>query len=126
MSGVDATTGKILDGFPHVEQSIAKIFSTFISERVQREWFGSPGNAILGQTATPQNILRWATVIWALIDLFEPRFRVTSFVPKSVSASGTFDLEIIGEYRPYAHLDWQQATMFVSVQDGVALMKSAA
>ena len=73
---VNATTGAPLDGFEHVEQSLNKIFTTRQGERVMREWFGNPGLRLLGENATPLTVLLWFTILWTLIELFEPRYRV--------------------------------------------------
>lgn len=119
MAGINATTGELLEGFAHVEQSIAKLVTTPVGERVMREWVGNPGTRLLGETATPSVILRWATILWALIELFEPRFKVLAFLPNDLDRLGAFDLTIVGEYRPFAHLSWVQAKLFISVRDGV-------
>jgi phage baseplate assembly protein W len=126
MSGVDAQTGKILGGFEHVEQSLGKIITTPVGSRVMREWFGNPGLRLLGENMTQSDILRWFATLWAVIELFEPRFRVRKFMVNSLSANGAADFTMDGDYRPYAHLDWEQAQAFVSVSDGVVRIESAA
>lgn len=126
MSGVNADTGKELDGFEHVQQSLGVIFSTRQGERVLREWFGNPGLKLLGQNATPQTFLVWLNTLWMLTALFEPRFRITKFAVDSVDRLGFADIGLDGEHRPYAHLDWTQARAFVSISDGRVTLESAA
>lgn len=125
MAGIDSRTGKPLDGFAHVEQSLDKIITTHLGERVTKEWFGNPGTKLLGETATPSIILQWVTIIWSLVELFEPRFKIKRFQPNSIDRGGTFDLTMVGEYRPYAHLDWVQAELFISIQNGSVVLSAA-
>lgn len=127
MAGVDSRTGKRLEGFAHVEQSLGKIFSTPQGSRVMREWLGNPGLVLLGrENATEKTLLLWCTIQWMLVELFEPRFRVTQFVLNDLDRRGWPDFTIYGEYRPYAHLDWEQAALFVSVQDGAVTVRPGA
>lgn len=118
MSGVDRDAGGVLDGFTHVQQSLEVIFTTRQGERVMREWFGNPGLKLLGENATPQTVLLWFTTLWVLVELFEPRFRITKFVVNDIERTGFADFTLEGEHRPYAHLDWTQASAYVSVVDG--------
>lgn len=126
MAGIDAETGAVLGGFAHVEQSIGKIVTTMLGERTMHEWFGNPGTKLLGENATERVILTWTTILWTLVELFEPRFRIIRFSPNDISRDGGIDFTIHGEYRPYAHLAWQQAQVFVSVTDGVVKVSNAA
>lgn len=125
MAGVDATTGKPLDGFDHVQQSLGKIFTTPQGTRVMREWFGNPGLRLLGEPENDRTVLMWYTVLWMLIELFEPRYRVTQFKVNDLDRMGFGDFTIEGQYRPYAHLDWVQAQSFVSIKDGVVTLGAA-
>lgn len=125
MAGVNAQTGKRLEGFAHVEQSIEKILTTAQGERVMREWFGNPGLRLLGENLTPQTILLWYSICWTLIELFEPRFRITRFEVPDADRLGQLGATMVGEYRPYGHLDWQQAALFVSVTDGSVRVRQA-
>lgn len=120
MAGIDAATGEVLDGYDHVLQSIEKIVTTAQGARPMREWFGNPGIRLLGENATQANILLWFNITWMLVELFEPRFRVSQFQINDIDRLGFTDFTINGEYRPYAHLDWEQAAAFVSV-DGTSV-----
>lgn len=125
MAGVNSVTGKSLDGFDHVQQSIGKILTTRQGERVMREWVGNPGLKLLGENATERTVLQWFTIVYMLIELFEPRFRIRRFVVNDVTRLGTADFTIDGEYRPYAHLDWVQAQAYVNVSNGVVTIGDA-
>lgn len=123
---LDATTGKLLEGFGEVQQSLEKILTTPQGARLQREWFGNPGLQLLGQNMTPQTILLWYTIVWTLVELFEPRFKIKRFATTDADRLGELGATIIGEHRPYAHLDWQQAAVYVSVSDGSVRVRSGA
>lgn len=125
MAGINAQTGAMLDGFGHVEQSIDKIITTMLAERVMREWVGNPGTRLLGENAGERTILAWATIIWTLVELFEPRFKIRRFQLNEIDRVGGLDLTIVGDYRPYAHLSWEQAELFISVVDGVVKVATA-
>lgn len=124
MVGINADTGEVLGGFAHVEQSIDILITTMLSERVMREWVGNPGTKLLGETASEKLVIAWVTIIWALIELFEPRFKITRFQPNDITRPGSIDFTILGSYRPYAQLNWSQAELFVSITDGVVKVTS--
>lgn len=118
MAGMDATTGKLLDGVDHVVQSVEKIFTTSLGSRIMREWFGNPGVRLLGENPTERTILRWWAVTWACLEIFEPRFRVKTFQLLDANRLGGINIRLVGEYRLLAHLDFVQAELFVSPSDG--------
>lgn len=118
MAGMDAATGKVLDGVDHVVQSVEKIFTTSLGSRIMREWFGNPGIRLLGENLTERTILRWWAVTWACLEIFEPRFRVKTFQLIDANRLGGINIRLVGEYRLLAHLDFVQAELFVSLSDG--------
>jgi phage baseplate assembly protein W len=125
MAGVNSLTGKPLTGFEEVEQAIKKLITTPQGSRVEREWVGNPGLRLLGENMTERTILVWYNIIWLLLEVFEPRFRIVRFDIENAGRLGDLDTIVIGEYRPYAHLNWQQATLYISVQDGVVRLRAA-
>jgi len=124
MVGINVETGQVLSGFAHVEQSIDVLMTTMLGERVMREWAGNPGTRLLGENGSERVVLAWVTVIWALVELFEPRFKIRRFQPNEITRVGSIDFTILGDYRPYAHLEWTQAELFVSVTEGVVKISS--
>jgi uncharacterized protein len=106
MAGIDRRTGKLLDGFAHVAQSIEVIFTTRLGERVQRRWFGSPITTMLGKSLTPATVLRFFTYLVVAIEVWEPRYKVTRIVPGSNALGevrkGNFSFVVEGIYRPRA------------------------
>jgi len=125
MAGVNATTGKVLDGFDHVIQSVDKILNTPQGARVMREWFGNPGLKLLGKNMTEDTIILWFNTVYMLIEIFEPRLRVIGFAVEDLDRLGFAEFRMDVEYRPYAHLDWQQSVLFVSIQDGQVSLRSS-
>lgn len=125
MSGVDGSTWAVIDGFDHVQQSLETIITTHQSERVMREWFGNPGLRLLGENATQGTILLWFTIVYALVELFEPRFKITDFVVEDINRLGFAAFTMNGDHRPYAHLNWSQASAYVSVRDGQVTINQA-
>lgn len=110
MAGIDRRTLRVLDGWPHVVQSIEVILTTRIGARVMRRTFGSAVPGLLGRPLTPRTILRYATAIIVALELWEPRFRirqVTFPTPSNNPDSlrlGKLRIVMLGEYRPRAHL----------------------
>lgn len=126
MAGVNNETGKPLDGFEHVQQSLGVLFSTPQGSRVMREWYGNPGLGLLGKrNVTERTLLLWSTILWMLCELFEPRFSITRIAPDSIDRLGWPGFTLEGEHRPYAHLDWEQAALFVSVEGDSVRVRSA-
>jgi len=126
MPGMNALTGRPLDGMDHLVQSIEDAFSTSVGSRILREWYGNPGIRLLGENVTERTILRWWTITWACLELFEPRFRVRYFQLLRADRLGAIEVLMKGEYRPYAHLEFEQATLYVSLSDGAVSVVSAA
>lgn len=118
MAGINAETGKAIDGFDEVQQSIEVILTTPQGTRVMREWFGNPGLKLLGENMTQDTIMKWWSITYALIELYEPRFEITQFDVESMNRDGTTGPAFSGRYRPYALADFVQARAFVSVSDG--------
>lgn len=123
-TGIDRRTGKVLSGWPHVQQSLGVIFTTFFGERMMRRWFGSFVPKLLGQNMAPSTILRFWSAICVAVDLWEPRYRITRIVPLGNPDSmraGDLGFRIDGEYRPRGHLgDATPATGIASFTIGAS------
>ena len=125
MPGMDRRTGRMLDDMDHIAQSIETIMTTRIGERVMREWFGTPPNAILGQAMTQPEIMRWWTIIYAAITMFEPRFIPRGLTIEKAERTGKLQMVMQGEYRPFAHLNFRQSAVFIAVSaSGVVVRKA--
>jgi hypothetical protein len=76
-NGMDRKTGKLKQGWAHVEQSLEVIFMTHFHERVLRGWVGSFVPRLLGESIVPGIITRFFWSIISAIELFEPDYRIT-------------------------------------------------
>ena len=101
--GLDATTGGILTGFPHVLQSLQDIFTTRFGERIMREWYGSLVPSLLGRLITPQEVTPWFSAICSAIEQWEPRYRISRIHVVKVTRDGQLHFYFEGEYRPRAN-----------------------
>lgn len=104
MAGIDARTGQLLEGWPHVVQSVGILITTMLGSRVMRRYVGSVATLMLGKLVNRRNMLRLMQSIAVAIDLFEPRFKVKSITPTTLDRTGKVSLVIEGEYRPRGHL----------------------
>jgi phage baseplate assembly protein W len=106
--GVDRRTGRLLTGWDHVLQSLQVIFITRLGDRIMRRTFGSAIPGLLGQSLTPQTLLKFYTAIAIAVELWEPRFRVRLIAyPKDTNAplkmrQGKLGVRLLGDYRPRA------------------------
>lgn len=75
-NGMDRFTGKLLQGWQHVEQSLELIFLTPFHQRVLRRWVGSFVPHVLGEIAVERVITRFYWAISTSIDLWEPDYRI--------------------------------------------------
>jgi phage baseplate assembly protein W len=118
-NGVNRETGKIWQGWDHVEQSMKVIFATPFHERILRRWVGSYVPYILGETYVQRIVTRFFWAISVSIDLWEPNYRIKQvffmndalgeWSPKTLDAVGEYRLghgifRTEGVYRPRAHL----------------------
>jgi len=99
MIGVEAASGRALDGNAHLSQSIGDILSTPIGSRVMRRDYGSmlpdlidqPANSITRQlifAATAVALSRW-----------EPRLKITRVGVSTDNRDGKVAVDIEGERR---------------------------
>ena len=73
----DRYTGKIISGWPAVQQRMDILFSTPIHQRVLRRWVGSLVPRMLGRDITGPMILRFFNAIGTALDLWEPCYRLS-------------------------------------------------
>lgn len=112
MAGIDRESGRLLDGWPHVVQSIMVIFTTSFSERVLRRWFGSNVPGLLGENLTTSTVVQFFSAVIASLEVREvdtglprePRFKISKITPKAVDRLGELRIEITGIYMPRGHL----------------------
>ena len=113
--GMDRQSGKLLIGWPHVEQSLGTIFMTRFHERILRQWVGSFVPHILGKNLVVSSFTQFFWAIASAIDLWEPGYRLLRVLAKNRSTGtpltsaeevrrGEVQLENIGMYMPRGHL----------------------
>lgn len=100
--GLNAATGGILTGWPHVVQSLQDIFTTQFGTRIMREWYGSFVPNLLGRNITPKEVTPWFAAVTSAIEQWEPRYRITRIQVLEVTRDGQLHFFMEGEYRPRA------------------------
>lgn len=105
-SGISRHTGRPVHGWEHVVLCLEAIFSTPFGSRVMRRWIGSLIPHMLGENLVPETLLKFFTALYASL-VFEPRFALDQINVLSNAdelRSGRLTLELVGQYRPRAHL----------------------
>lgn len=77
MRGMDAATGKPIEGDAHLAQSVARILGTPIGSRVARRNFGSLLPELVDQPANPASRIRIFAATALALKRWEPRIKVT-------------------------------------------------
>lgn len=99
MRGINASTGKPIEGFEHLKQSITDILCTPIGTRVMRRDYGSNLFNLIDRPVNRGGLLEiYAATIDAL-SKWEPRLSVESVKATSASA-GRIVVNITGVYFP--------------------------
>lgn len=103
-TGIDMTTGKLLVGWAHVQQSLAVIWTTRLEERVMLLDFGSNLRSWLAEDLTPATALG---IYGDLIDAahkWEPEYRISTLQFVSAKRDGSLGLRHGGIYYPEGRL----------------------
>lgn len=96
MRGINASTGKALDGNDHLRQSIKDILTTRIGTRVLRRDYGS---RLPDLVDNPMNELLKVELFAATaeaLETWEPRFRLDRVYLQSASSEGKIVLALEG------------------------------
>lgn len=99
MNGIDATTGRHLDGIAHLRQSITDILTTPIGSRVMRREYGSRLFDLVDAPINRETITDIYAATAEAIARWEPRFQVTQ-VRIAAAVPGRVELDLIGNYLP--------------------------
>lgn len=122
--GMDVVTGRMLMGWPHVLQSMAKLFKTRFHDRILRQWVGSFVPHLIGENTTETTITRFYWALITSIELWEPRYKVLTVRLRSNMSTvsdvgdevqnfststdmirrGEIIVNTVGTYVPRAHL----------------------
>lgn len=99
MPGMDAATGRPLEGIAHLRQSVRDVLTTRLGTRLGRRTYGSELLALTDRPLTPATLTDiYAATATALRD-WEPRFDLAS-VRATSTAGGQVVLELVGTYVP--------------------------
>jgi hypothetical protein len=102
--GLNRSTGKRLDGWEHVSQSIGDILSTPLGSRVMRRDYGSELYELIDRPINAGTVARAARAVADAIAKWEPRFEGTKVEIDEASAEGRLGLAVTGVYYPNGHL----------------------
>ncbi|MDN3562113.1 GPW/gp25 family protein [Vreelandella neptunia] len=98
MPGMNANTGKQLDGIDHIRQSIADIITTPIGSRVMRRDYGSLVPELIDRPMNDALLMQVYAATIIAVTQWEPRVRITG-TRRIVSTEnpGAATMELIGE-----------------------------
>lgn len=104
MGGMSRTTGKYLEGYAHLVQSVGDILSTPLLTRVWRRDYGGHGTYLLDKPASEETLISFTIAIGDAINKWEPRYRLNRIWFEEANQDGHFILNIDGTYYPRGHL----------------------
>ncbi|WP_319775492.1 GPW/gp25 family protein [Breoghania sp.] len=99
-TGINAETGAVLRGWPHVVQSLGKIWTTRLQTRIMRLAFGSELFSRLGEDISPQLALQIYDDLTTAAHRFEPEYRLSSMQLVMATRDGGLGLKHAGTYYP--------------------------
>jgi len=97
MTGMNAVTGKHLDGLDHLRQSISDILRTPLGTRVMRREYGSGLFEMIDRPVNRTWLVQAYAAVVAALDKWEPRFKLKKVEILSVDA-GSVTLDMTGIY----------------------------
>lgn len=103
MSGLNRETGKLLDGWSHVEQSLTVLITTTLGSRVERRDIGSRLPRLVDAPISAHTLVDFYAATAGVIDKWEPRFRLTR-VSMGQPETGHLMIDAEGIYFPRGHL----------------------
>lgn len=102
MPGMDRNSGRALDGWPHVLQSLMDIWTTPRKSRVLQRDYGSGIPDLIDRPGNRDVLLELVLAIGDAED-WEPRFRLTRARLIEGGPDGVFEFEIFGYHFPNGH-----------------------
>jgi len=97
MIGMDATTGKAIDGTKHLAQSIGKILSTPRGTRPMRRDFGSDLFDLIDRPINAANLMLMRAATAVALRQWEPRILIAQIGIAGTFAEGTLTISIAGK-----------------------------
>lgn len=105
--GIDATTGRALDGIDHLRQSVKDILGTPIGSRILRRDYGSDLFSLIDQNLTGLTLARIYAATVVALRRWEPRLKVLRVQAEAADPSANphrVILSIEAEYLPDGQL----------------------
>ena len=102
--GSDRTTGRMLTGWAHCQQSVAVILSTQLEARLMRLDFGCELIGQIGKNLTELRVLQIYRSVVTAVHRWEPEYRIRRLALESVERVGGLSLRTEGLYYPEGRL----------------------
>ena len=99
MTGIDATTGKALDGIAHVRQSVRDILLTPVGSRVLLREYGSRLLELVDRPLTAALLADIQAEAANALGRWEARLRLRRVRARATGGAG-FEIDLEGEYLP--------------------------
>ena len=99
-TGIDAATGGLLVGWPHVAQSLAKVWLTRPDTRPMLLAFGSDVRGLLAEDVTPDLALDLYDRLATAAHAHEPEYRLSTLQLVSLTREGGLGVRHAGTYYP--------------------------
>ncbi len=99
MRGVDANTGKPLEGIAHLRQSVRDILTTPLGSRVMRRTYGSRLFDLVDRPLNQQTLVEIFAATAEAVLRWEPRLIVQRVQARSISA-GSIEVDLEAIYAP--------------------------
>lgn len=94
MSGMDRQTGRSLDGWPHIRQSVTDLLTTRVGTRVHRRDYGTAAMDLIDRPASAETVLDRFVAIADALDRWEPRVALTGFRLLGATIDGAATIEV--------------------------------
>lgn len=98
MAGMSRTTGKGIDGFDHLRQSITDILTTPVGTRVHRRDYGSRLPRLVDRPINQSLVAELVAAAAEALDRWEPRLKLERIIIESVSPAGQVEMSLTGYY----------------------------
>lgn len=99
MRGVDARTGKPLEGLAHLRQSVRDILTTPLGSRVMRRDYGSRLFDLVDAPLNSQTVVDLYAATAEALQRWEPRLTVQRVEARTLAA-GSIEIDLTAIYTP--------------------------
>ena len=99
MPGMDASTGRPLDGIAHMRQSVRDVLTTRLGTRLGRRTYGSELMALADRPLSQATLMDVYAATATAVATWESRLKLES-VRATASAGGQLVLHLVGTYLP--------------------------